>query len=459
MEKKLPGLLVNSYGFANFTFTLMMYLALHYYSIFLTDVALIAIFHVSAIMAITHFVDVLSIPFSAGIIQNSNMRWGKFRSWLVFMPIVTCIFFTLTFTNLPLDYMYKIVFLSGAYMLAHASLNFAFNAHLSMISILAKRVEERLKLSARNIQFGMAGTILFSILVIPMLAFFSKESDTWGYFFTVLILAVIQVLGYWNLFYHSKGYEKQIPMVKGAPSSRVRLWDMILQVVANPPLLMLMMADCFVNLAFFSLSTLAVYYFKYVTGDPLWMTAYTLFHSFATFTAAFIGPYLATFMGKKKTYLFAGLYGVTGFVLLRFFGASSPIAYIAIANLAALGFGTSNPIRHAMYMDTAEYGYYKTGKDATAFVVSMFSFPIKIGIALATTIATAGLGFIGYEANMTPTPEFISNLMNIICFIPVGCGILMVVIMSFYPLADSKLPEIMEANAERKAKEAVAMGA
>ena len=89
MEKRVTGLLVNSYGFANFTFTLMMYLALHYYSIFLTDVALIAIFHVSAIMAITHFVDVLSIPFSASIIQNSNMRWEKFRSWLVFMPIVT----------------------------------------------------------------------------------------------------------------------------------------------------------------------------------------------------------------------------------------------------------------------------------------------------------------------------------------------------------------------------------
>ena len=162
----------------------------------------------------------------------------------------------------------------------------------------------------------MAGSILFSIIVIPMLTFFSKKSATQGYFFTVLILAIVQALGYWNLFYQSKGYEKQTPILEGAPLSKVSLRDMIMQVIANPPLLMLMTADCCVNLAFFSLSTLAVYYFKYVTGDQLWMAPYTLFHSFATFTAAFIGPCLVKLMGKKKTYLFAGIYGAIGFIIV-----------------------------------------------------------------------------------------------------------------------------------------------
>ena len=106
VEKRIPGLLINSYGFANFTFSLMMFLALHYYTIFLTDVALIAIFHATIIMPITHLVDIIG-SLSANIIQNSNMRWGRFRSWLVFTPVLTCIFFTLTFTNLPLSYYLK----------------------------------------------------------------------------------------------------------------------------------------------------------------------------------------------------------------------------------------------------------------------------------------------------------------------------------------------------------------
>ena len=75
-----------------------------------------------------------------------------------------------------------------------------------------------------------------------------------------------------------------------------------------------------------------------------------------------------------------------------------------------LGAGTSYPIRQAMYMDAAEYGYYKTGKDASAFIVSMFTLPTKIAIALAITIANYGLAFIGYVANMASTPEFMSRL-------------------------------------------------
>ena len=35
----------------------------------------------------------------------------------------------------------------------------------------------------------------------------------------------------------------------------------------------------------------------------------------------------------------------------------------------------------------------------------------------------------------------------------------MVIVMAFYPLADSKLDIIMKANAERKAKKAAATGA
>ena len=70
-ENRLPGLLVNSYGFAYMTFTLMMSLALNYYAIFLTDVVLITVAHMGTIMFIIHFVDFASILFSGSIIQKT----------------------------------------------------------------------------------------------------------------------------------------------------------------------------------------------------------------------------------------------------------------------------------------------------------------------------------------------------------------------------------------------------
>lgn len=64
MEKKLPGLLAHSYGFANFTFTMMMMLAMQQYTYFMTDIALISAGHLVIISFITHAVDGISIPFS-----------------------------------------------------------------------------------------------------------------------------------------------------------------------------------------------------------------------------------------------------------------------------------------------------------------------------------------------------------------------------------------------------------
>jgi Na+/melibiose symporter-like transporter len=250
------------------------------------------------------------------------------------------------------------VYLAMAYMIAHVSLNFAFNAHLGPISILAKDVKERLRLATRNIQFGMASQIVFSILVVEfMLNFFSRQSETWGYFYTVGILAIAQVFGYWFLFYQSRGYEKYDPNKKLETANKLSFGEMVMQVAGNPYLLLLMLADCFVNLGMFSLSTFAPYYFKYVVGDQGWMSKYLFILGTGTFLSAVIAPRVVNILGKKNTYLFAGVWGVIGYNILRIFGVNSPCVYAFIVFASVLGTGTSSAIRQAMYMDTAEFAF------------------------------------------------------------------------------------------------------
>lgn len=449
MEKRLPGLMINSYGAANFTLSMMLALAMSYYAIFLTDVAMISAAHMGTIMLITHLVDAFSIPIGGSIIQKTQMRWGQFRSWFLLMPLSTCIFFTLTFTNLPLGYSLKMFFLSMAYMIAHVSLNFAFNAHLGFISVLSN-VKDRLRLSTRNIQFGMASSIMFSLAVIPMLNYFSRQSSTWGYFYTVVILAVLQVLGYWNLFYQSKDYDKFDPNKKLDPSNKLSVSDMITQVFGNKQLLLIMSVDSITNLARYIISTLAIYYFKYIAGNEGWMAPHTLALSLVAFSSAFLTPVVVKKIGKKKTYILALAWRTMGYIALRAFGASSQYLYTAI--LCISGIFTAGPIRQAMYMDTSEYGYYKTGKDASAYLMSMFSIPIKVALAIAGTIVGYGLAFIGYEAGMEVTAQFASNLMDVICYIPAGCGIIGIFLMLFYSLNEENLAKYMEANKIKKAE-------
>jgi Na+/melibiose symporter-like transporter len=77
-RKRLPASLVHSYGLSHATFNIMMFLALNYYTFFLTDVALIAAGHLAVLMFITHLVDAASIPIGGAIIQKTQFRWGQY---------------------------------------------------------------------------------------------------------------------------------------------------------------------------------------------------------------------------------------------------------------------------------------------------------------------------------------------------------------------------------------------
>jgi Na+/melibiose symporter-like transporter len=262
------------------------------------------------------------------------------------------------------------------------------------------------------------------------------------------ILAVIQVLGYWFLFYQIKDYDKYDPTKN--LSNRMSLKEMAQQVIGNKHLRTLMSADIVSYLGIFSLQAVAVYYFKYIIENEQYMKPYSLSFALASFASTLIGPKVVGILGKKNTYLFASIWGTAGFIVLRMFGLNSAYIYIVIIVVSTLGAGVNGPVRQAMYMDAAEYGFYKTGKDASAIIMSMFTLPIKIAIALAGTIVTAGLNFIGFVPNTAPTDEVINSLMNLICYLPAGAGFLAFAIIVFYSLTDDRLSEIMEANAAKR---------
>ena len=455
-HKRLPGYLVHSYGLSHAAFNIMMYLALNYYTFFLTDVALIAAGHLAVLMFITHIVDAVSIPVGGTIIQKTQFRWGQYRSWLLFMPLVTFVFFILTFSNITsLSYWAKIIFLGTVYMISHISLNFAYNAQLGLISVLSGHVDDRANLSARNMQYGYAAQILFSLAAIPMLNYFrGKYGESHGFFYTVIILASIQVLGYWNLFLRTKDYDPYDPDKKLKSSSNLPWSEMIKQIFGNKQLMILMIADTVRDVGLFGLVSVAVYYFKYVAGDDSWMKQYTFFVAATTLISTLIGPYIIKRVGRKEICIYTAFAGVVGYIILRIFGASSPLTYMTIICCTNFIVGLASPIRQAMYMDTAEYGYHRTGKNASALIMSMFTMPIKIGVAISVTIIPFYLHtVIGYTPNMEVTPRFVTDLMNLIAFTPAICYLIAGIIMIFYRLTEDKLAFYMEANARKLAEE------
>ncbi|MFC1494127.1 MFS transporter [Thermodesulfobacteriota bacterium] len=455
MEKRLPGSLVHSYGLATMTFNLMMMLALNYYTYFLTDVVMIAAIHLAIFMPLTHVIDAVSIPIGGAIIQKTQFRWGQFRSWLLFLPVSTFAFFTITFTNIPsAGYGVKLFYLGMAYIISHISLNFAFNAHLGLISVLSGRIEDRASLSIWNTRYTYGAQLVFSLAAIPALEFFNgKYGESMGFFLTVILLAGIQMFGYWNLFIRTKDYDRYDPDKKLKPAHNLTLVEMVYQILGNTHLILIMIADTLKDVAIFGLVSIAVYYFKYVTGDSSWMTVYTFTSAVSILTATVIAPHVIKRIGRKETCVYTAFLGIIGYLLLRKFGTNGPITYTLIIACTNLVVYLPMPIRQAMYMDACEYGFYKTGKNASAFIMSMYTMPVKIGIAGALAIIPLFLAYIGYVPNMESTPEFVTNLMNLIAFLPIACYLLAGFVFIFYGLTEEKVAFYMEENAKRRAEE------
>jgi GPH family glycoside/pentoside/hexuronide:cation symporter len=452
IEKRLPSFVIHSYGISTMTFNMMMLVAIYYYSYFMTDVALINPAHLAIFMFITHIVDAVSVPVGGAVIQKTQFRWGQFRSWLLFLPISTFVFFTITFTNIPsVSYWLKMFYLGSAYLLAHISLNFAFNAQLGLISVLSGNADDRAKLSARNVQYQYGSQILFSYLAIKMLNHLNAEyGETLGFFTVVIMLAALQVLGYWNLFLRTNEYDHYDPDKKLKPSHNLTWPEMFMQIIGNKPLVIIMIADTFKDIAIFSLTSIAAYYFKYVTRDSSWMAHYPLLTASAILVSSLIAPAITKKVGKKGICIYTAFVGILGYIILRMYGANSPIIYTSIICCTNLVVYLPMPIRQAMYMDAAEYGLYKTGKNASALIVSMYTMPVKIGMAIALTLIPSFLAFIGYEANMESTPEFVEHLMDLIAYLPAACYLIAGFIFLFYGLTDDRVAFYMEENKKKR---------
>ncbi|NTW45249.1 MAG: MFS transporter, partial [Anaerolineaceae bacterium] len=416
-----------------------------------TDVAMISAAAMGTLLLVARIGDGIAVLVTGAIIQKNQLKWGKFRSWLLIAPPITAIFFTLMFTNFNLDPVMKAVVMCISYIIAHTFVNFAYNAHLALMGVIGKTPEERLKLSNKKSQFLCLSTIVFGLAFVPVLTGFAGGN----YNIAVALFAVLQVFGYWNIFRATKEIDKFDPdmnVMAEAAGTKLSGADMFASIFKNNQLLLIMAADVLKWLGFISILGLIAYYFIYVAGDMSLIGTYFLWHGIASFAGSLLAVKIVKAIGKKYTVILSSTMIAVMYVLIKLFAGTNPMAFIALACIGVLGFQFSTNIEPAMYIDCAEYGFNKSGKDGAAFIMSMYSMPIKIGVALSGAAIGWGLAAIKYSPTVQITPEFTSNLTSLVTLFPAVCIGLSAVLMFGYQLTDKKVNTIMEENAIKRAQ-------
>ncbi|NLN07671.1 MAG: hypothetical protein GX167_08640 [Firmicutes bacterium] len=441
---RLQESVINAFAFGTLGFVLMMSLISSYYVYFLTDVVGIGAAAVGSLLLVARIVDTVSVPVSGGIVEKIDLRWGKYRSWLLIGPPIAAVFGVLMFTDFALPSGVKPVFMGCMYIIAHVFLNLSEVAQLALYPVIATTTSDRVRLSCRRVQVMSFGQILFGLITMPMIMALGDGSEARGFLLTISIFALLQIAGFYLMARTARGFEPGAVASEGRPVATIR--EMAGQIIYNRPLVVLVLSEISRNTAFSIVFSFAVYYFKYVARDMLGITYFYTGLSVGALLGSLLGQPIARSFTKKVTWVI-GMGISSAAMLAAWHFAERTGVFIIFCALFSVGNSIVLNLSSVLFSDVSDYAEWKTGKNAKGIIMSMTPMSIKASIALAGGLTGYSLALVGYEANKAPTAAVINAISSITTLIPAFLAFLSVIIFQFYNLTDEKLTLIQQQKA------------
>lgn len=451
-KRSLKKSVINLYGLPSCGFQLFVSMEIFFFAAFLTDYAKLPVALAGTVLMVTSIFDILWVPTAGIILERSGMRWGRYRSWLLIGPPVAALFFVLQFTNIGSPTTSAIL-ISIGFIVSHLIWNIFYAAHVAMNNSMTTVREERISMASSRGMFNAIGSIAFSMVGAKTIQLLGNGNDALGCTLTVIVSGFIMCLCYWTIFaltkdyaYHPNSAENQ----KSSKNDKMSIGEMLKQIVVNPPLIGLMMAELGRFLGRFIIFGLAFYYFKYVLNDLGMIAIFFTGLTVVSLLGAMLASPIAKNFGERNTYAFAMVLFVAGLLIVWALPMTST-SFMAVMFTAYLGYGIADALGVAMYSAVVDYGEWKTGKNARGFIMSLISFPIKTSVMVRSVILSAVLMSAGYVADMTATPELIEGIKTGIALIPamfIGAGLLFILML--YKITPQTQKNMQDEIAARK---------
>ncbi len=467
------------YGLGDFASCLFWQTFSIYLAAFYTDIFGLAPAVVATMLLVTRTWDLFYDPVMGVIADRTQTRWGKFRPYLLWVPVPLGLVAVATFTTPDFALQGKLVYAYVTYgllMLLYSSVNVPYAA---MLGVMTTNPKDRVGLSSWRMIGAFAGSSFVTYTNYSFSYYFSvadaKFSEAWtkaitamtdafnttvgasetvaqkitpaGYQMTILVYAVLAVLIFALTFALTK--ERVWPKQPAPGSWRRDLLDL----GRNGPWWILVAVTILKNSFAGVRGAMMVYYFKYYVHNEALSAMYLLCGSLASIAGIYAVQFLPARWGKKMPYLVSiGLAGVFS-VLSYWVGPKEYGAMFVYQMLINFFIGPPNSMLWAMYADAADYSEYQTGRRATGLIFSASGMSQKLGWTIASSIGLYILGFYSFQANIEQSAATLNGINLLVSMIPAACCLLAAVIMIFYPLSPRRMQEIETALKARPAAE------
>lgn len=402
--KQLSFSLKYLYGVGDAGFKLMSNIETFYFTFFLTNIAAFSTALVATIGSIISMVDLFTSWIFGAILNSTKaMKWGRYRSWLIILPWVVPILFAFEFISISENVAVSAVVICAASILSHFVWNFPYTANSVLVSTVGKTPGDKATMASSRAAWNNLGGILFSYMGLPfatLLAGVVGENNKFAA--AAFGLGILMVAGYYAHFKMTKGYEEiETEGSRAVNKNRTSVKDMLKSLFQNPTLMVLIVADLGKWLVNFVIAASAIYYFKYTANNPALMATYILVSSIAATIGAYVVRYISKSFSSRASMISSYVIMAVSMVLV-YFCYSTPGLVIVLMTIGMFSYGMALAAAPALYADTVVYATWKTGKDASGWIMGLQTLPLKLAVFLKGLIIPAVLAAISFNPAMDP---------------------------------------------------------
>ncbi|MCI8674763.1 MAG: MFS transporter [Lachnospiraceae bacterium] len=454
------------YGVGDMCFALMTNVGVYYSAFYLTNVAQLSLPSVAFLTTVTAMIDAFTAWIYGGVINSVKpMKWGRYRSWLIAVNWLVPVFYFFMYVRIgstdAVSTFFFFIFMLGARFLH----NWGYTANMSLISVVAKTPDDRVAMASSRATWNNMSKFAWSYLGVPFLAILTGIfTEKYAYAVLSLSMSLLMVAGYFFHFKMTEGYEdtgtEELANAAKTKRARTNIVDLLKALFANPPLLCLLIADLAKWLFNFMVAGTVVYYFTYIALNKGMQASYMLIIAFLAVIGAYFSRYIGKMLSGRVTVIACYFIMAAALLAARML-YTSPWVVVALISLAQLGYGCCYSCSSALYADTAVYSEWKSGKNASGWIMGLQNIPLKTASTLKSALLAACLAIGGFSATIAVEDASVAMKESICLALMVIPAILLiigaVVLLIGFRLPKSRVEQMeREIEERKKAEESVA---
>ncbi len=435
-----------------------------YFTLYAQETVGITAAQLAVILLICNIWDAINDPLMGVLCESTTTRWGKYRPWFLFTPIVLMVDMWFLFSNpsfLAASPMGKCVWTCAWYMVYGMTVTAYTMPQMAILPAMTLNDDVRNDVLTKGAGVCALMFTIASTFSTQLVAFF-------GSYRTLMVFySVFAIISFWGLFKTSE--EKYV--MKGDSGGLKQLVYVFRHKEVWPVILVWICASVSYGFMF----TSSVYYAQYIWAPIRFGAAMAA--GGEVDPGAIIGGTISTYMGfisvgalismmvlmpifikffktGWKTMLWSQILTVALYLILFFTGRMNFMYCCVMSFLATVVGAMVNAVVNILVNDTIDFVMLREGKQLNAVVSAVKGFAQKCGTTLVSSGLLAILALEKFDAQLGPfgQPASATEATNVVRFlVPAIVSGIIIVVMIFYPIR-KHFPEIADMKAKMTAE-------